>query len=115
MLTGGNSLSRRDYQRFGRFVLLLARNLFLLSATLRQRRWSHGSTFEPQSGCFADGHHRIEDAAMVTQDEDGNALASYKFVDRYTIRAHPLIVDALLEDEETEQVWTMNQILSSLE
>lgn len=52
---------------------------------------------------------------MVTRDEEGNALASYKFVDRYTIRAHPLIVDALLEDEETEQVWTMNQILSSLE
>ncbi len=57
----------------------------------------------------------IEDAAMITQDENGNTLASYKFVDRYTIRAHPLIVDALLEDEETEQVWTMNQILSSLE
>ena len=57
----------------------------------------------------------IEDAAMVTQDEDGNALASYKFIDRYTIRAHPLIVDALLEDEETERVWTMNQILSGLE
>ena len=57
----------------------------------------------------------IEDAGMITQDENGNTLASYKFVDRYTIRAHPLIVDALLEDEETEQVWTMNQILSSLE
>jgi hypothetical protein len=57
----------------------------------------------------------IEDPAMVTQDEDGNALAGYKFVDRYTVRAHPLIIEALLVDEETEQVWTMDQILSSLE
>ena len=56
----------------------------------------------------------IEDAAMVTQDDDGNALASFEFIDRYTVRAHPLIVDALLEDEETERVWTMNQILESL-
>ena len=57
----------------------------------------------------------IEDAAMVTEDEDGNALANYKFVDPYTIRAHPLIIEALLQDEETEQVWTLEQILSDLE
>ena len=56
----------------------------------------------------------IEDPAMVARDEEGNALARDEFIDSYTIRAHPLIVDALLEDEETEQVWTMNQILDSL-
>ncbi len=51
----------------------------------------------------------IEDATMVMRDESGDWYASFQYVDENVIRAHPLIIDVLMEN--TEPVWSLEEIL----
>jgi hypothetical protein len=55
----------------------------------------------------------IEDRGLYVKDSDGNWSPGFEFIDRYTVRAHPYIIDALLED--AEQVWTMDEVLRVLD
>ncbi|NKB70401.1 MAG: hypothetical protein GKR89_25300 [Candidatus Latescibacteria bacterium] len=54
----------------------------------------------------------IEDEAMVEIDEDGEQLASFKFIDSNTVKAHPRIMDILLE--EAERLWSIDEVLKGL-
>ena len=47
----------------------------------------------------------IEDWGMLGQDEP-----SFEFVDARTIKAHPLIIEALIAD--SERLWTLEEILA---
>ena len=55
----------------------------------------------------------IEDASMMEKDEAGAWRPTFAFIDRYTVRAHPVIVDSLLEG--TERLWTLEELLGELE
>ena len=56
----------------------------------------------------------IEDRGMFTQDEEtGARQPGFEFIDSQTIKAHPLIVEALIID--AERLWTMDEILTGLE
>ena len=50
----------------------------------------------------------IEDRGMLGQDQP-----SFEFIDSHTIKAHPLIVEALIAD--AERMWTLEEILADLE
>lgn len=50
----------------------------------------------------------IEDATMVVRDRSGGWRPSFGYVDG-NIRAHPVIIDALLEN--SEPLWSLEQIL----
>ena len=54
----------------------------------------------------------IEDAKMVVRDENGYWRPSFGYVDENTIRAHPLIIDVLLED--AEPMWSLEEILAEV-
>ena len=52
----------------------------------------------------------IEDCGMFTQDKKTGVIQpDFEFIDSQTIKAHPLIVEALIID--AERVWTMEEIL----
>ncbi len=52
----------------------------------------------------------IEDREMFVQDEKtGNLKPRFEFIDAYTIKAHPLIVEALIID--AERLWTLDEVL----
>ncbi len=55
----------------------------------------------------------IEDANMVEKDQTGTLRPTFSFIDSYTVRAHPVIVDSLIED--AERLWTMDDLLDDLE
>jgi|GEM_PF-472216 hypothetical protein len=55
----------------------------------------------------------IEDANLVTIDEEGNKRAGFAKIDEYTFRAHPAIMDALLED--AERLWTLEEVLQDID
>jgi hypothetical protein len=55
----------------------------------------------------------IEDLNMVKVDEKGNSWADLQFIDAYTVKAHPAIMDLLVKD--AERTWTMDEILKSVE
>ncbi len=55
----------------------------------------------------------IEDATMVVRDERGYRRPSFRYVDENVIRAHPLIIDALLEN--AEPLWSLEEILGEVE
>lgn len=55
----------------------------------------------------------IEDTSMTVTDEKGNKLPIFRFIDDYTIRAHPIIISILLQD--AEPVWGMEELLAELE
>ena len=56
----------------------------------------------------------IEDRGIFTQDEETGALRpGFEFIDSQTIKAHPVIVKALIMD--AERLWTMDQLLTGLE
>ncbi|MEW6753244.1 MAG: hypothetical protein AB1505_20030 [Candidatus Latescibacterota bacterium] len=54
----------------------------------------------------------IEDATMVERDEDGVLRPTFAFVDDNTVRAHPVIIDSLLEN--AERLWSLEELLQSL-
>ena len=51
----------------------------------------------------------IEDAAMVVIDPNGDRHPGFRFIEPNTIRAHPLIIDVLLE--HAEPLWSLEEIL----
>jgi len=55
----------------------------------------------------------IEDPEMVEEDADGVLWPSFAFIDRLTIRAHPVIIDCLLEG--TERLWSLEEVLTDLD
>ena len=50
----------------------------------------------------------IEDRGMLLRDQP-----SFEFIDPHTIKAHPLIVEALIAD--SERLWTLEEILADVE
>ena len=54
----------------------------------------------------------IEDPRMVEPDDSGALLPTFAFVDTHTIRAHPVIIDALIEN--AERLWTLDELLADL-
>ena len=54
----------------------------------------------------------IEDPSMTEQDASGAMRPTFAFIDSYTVRAHPVIIDSLLED--AERLWTMEELLAEL-
>jgi hypothetical protein len=57
----------------------------------------------------------IEDLNMVVPDGEGNQLPDFCFIDRNTVRAHPKIIDLLLDADEAERVWSMDEVLDELD
>jgi len=55
----------------------------------------------------------IEDSSMVEKDETGAWQPTFAFVDSLTIKAHPTIVDSLVEG--AERLWTLEELLVDLE
>ena len=55
----------------------------------------------------------IEDKSMFVKDTQGNWSPGFEFVDSHTVKAHPFIIDALLED--AERLWTIDEVLQQLE
>ena len=56
----------------------------------------------------------IEDRAMFVHDKETGAIRpGFEFIDSHTIKAHPLIVEALIID--AERLWTMDEVLAGLE
>ena len=56
----------------------------------------------------------IEDRGMFTQDEETGAIRpGFEFIDSQTVKAHPVIVKALIMD--AERLWTMDQVITGLE
>ena len=54
----------------------------------------------------------IEDPQMTVADSDtGLPQPSYAFIDPLTIKAHPLIIDALVD--RAERVWTLDELLAA--
>ena len=51
--------------------------------------------------------------SLVTIDAEGNKQASFAMIDEHTIRAHPAIMDVLLES--TERLWTLEEILQDFD
>ena len=50
----------------------------------------------------------IEDRGMLGRDRP-----SFEFIDSHTIKAHPLIVEALIAD--AERLWTLEEVLADAE
>ena len=50
----------------------------------------------------------IEDRGMIGGDQPG-----FEFIDSHTIKAHPLIIEALIAD--SERLWTLEEILADVE
>ena len=56
----------------------------------------------------------IEDREMFVQDkETGTIRPRFEFIDSHTIKAHPLIIEALIVD--AERLWTMDEVLAAIE
>ena len=55
----------------------------------------------------------IEDPGMVTESADGTVRPDYAFIDPHTIRAHPRIIDALIN--QSERLWTLDELLNVLD
>ncbi len=50
----------------------------------------------------------IEDRGMLVRNQP-----SFEFIDPHTIKAHPLIVEALIID--AERLWTLEEVLAGVE
>ncbi|MBI2050986.1 MAG: hypothetical protein HYT31_04250 [Parcubacteria group bacterium] len=55
----------------------------------------------------------IEDKSMFVKDRDGRWSPGFEFIDSHTVKAHPFIIDALLED--AERIWALDEVLAALE
>jgi len=54
----------------------------------------------------------IEDKSMFSKDSKGNWSPGFEFVDSSTVKAHPFIIEVLLED--AERLWSMDEVLQEL-
>ena len=55
----------------------------------------------------------IEDREMFVQDkETGDIRPRFQFIDSHTIKAHPLIIEALILD--AERLWTIDEVLAAI-
>ena len=54
----------------------------------------------------------IEDPSMRKKDSSGEMLATFEWIDKFTIRAHPIIIDFLLQD--AERLWKLEELLADL-
>ena len=54
----------------------------------------------------------IEDSSMFTRDTRGKLSPGFEFIDSHTVKAHPFIIDALIED--AERLWSMEEVLGEL-
>jgi len=50
----------------------------------------------------------IEDRGMMLRDQPG-----FEFIDSRTIKAHPLIIEALIAN--SERLWTLEELLAAVE
>lgn len=55
----------------------------------------------------------IEDKGMFVKDGDGNWSPGFQFIDSRTVKAHPFIIDALVQD--AERLWSLDEVLAELE
>ena len=55
----------------------------------------------------------IEDKGMFTKDSNGNWAPGFEFIDQQTVKAHPFIIEVLLED--AERLWSIDELLEALE
>ena len=56
----------------------------------------------------------IEDREMFVQDKETGAIRPrFEFIDSHTIKAHPLIIEALIVD--AERLWTIDEVLAGIE
>ena len=53
----------------------------------------------------------IEDCQMFVEDAAGLPRPIFNFIDPFTIKAHPLIIQELLND--CERVWTLDEVLDA--
>ena len=51
----------------------------------------------------------IEDKSMFIRDSKGGWMPGFEFLDSQTVRAHPFIIDVLLDD--AERLWTQDELL----
>ncbi len=68
---------------------------------------------DPEATGQSDEITVIEDASMVEKDEDGTLKPTFAFIDSLTVKAHPVIIDSLIED--SERLWTLEELLADLE
>ena len=50
---------------------------------------------------------------MFTKDSHGNWAPGFEFIDSQTVKAHPFIIQVLLEDPE--RLWSIDELLNELE
>ena len=55
----------------------------------------------------------IEDTGMLVKDGDGKLSPGFQFIDSRTVKAHPFIIEVLIQD--SERLWSMDEVLSELE
>ena len=55
----------------------------------------------------------IEDKGMYMKDGEGTWSPGFEFIDSRTVKAHPFIIEVLLED--AERLWSMDEILEVLQ
>ena len=55
----------------------------------------------------------IEDKSMFVQDGDGNWSPGFQFVDSRTVKAHPFIIEVLIQD--SERMWSLDEVLAELD
>ena len=56
----------------------------------------------------------IEDAGLIVVSADGSTRPGYRFIDGQTVKAHPVIIDVLLQRQEAERVWSLDEVLEVL-
>ena len=54
----------------------------------------------------------IEDENMVVVNQNGEKSPGFTYIDSHTIRAHPFIIDWLIES--ADPVWTLEEILEEV-
>ena len=54
----------------------------------------------------------IEDRSMYIRDTKGNWSPGYEFIDSHTVKAHPFIIEVLIES--SERLWSMEEVLAEL-
>lgn len=55
----------------------------------------------------------IEDKGMFVKDGEGNWSPGFQFIDSRTVKAHPFIIEALIQD--SERLWSIDEVLAELE
>lgn len=55
----------------------------------------------------------IEDKSMFVKDGEGNWSPGFQFIDSRTVKAHPFIIEVLIQD--SERLWSMDDVLAELD